>query len=313
MMYSVRLLKKCLFLKMISVVIPTYKNHELLIANLTRNLPYLVGCEVIIVNDDPTLSIKSHLSEFADQIILIENSKNLGFGGTVNRGITRAKRPYILLLNSDVILKDKSFSRAIAHFQKNNTLFAVGFAQTDGKKLFGKNRIYWERGILNHEKAHNTKHGITAWAEGGACVIDKSKFLELGGFDRLFTPFYWEDIDISYRAWKGGYSVVFDESIVVQHIHETTIGRYFSKNKIKRIALRNQFIFIWKNVTDRVLMRNHLLNIPKLLLGFIIHVDVDSLVGFTRAVLKLPKILRSKKQQREKYIKTDKEIFDLFI
>ncbi|PJE58197.1 MAG: glycosyltransferase family 2 protein, partial [Candidatus Portnoybacteria bacterium CG10_big_fil_rev_8_21_14_0_10_36_7] len=48
----------------------------------------------------------------------------------------------------------------------------------------------------------------------------------LNGFDELYSPFYWEDIDLSYRAWKTGYTVLFDPQVLVEHHHETTIRTF---------------------------------------------------------------------------------------
>lgn len=88
----------------ISVVIPVYKQTEQFLANLKVNSTFLKNVEIIVVNDDPTTSIATHLKEF-DQIILIEHNKNKGFGPTVNDGVKKAKGDFILLLNSDVILQ----------------------------------------------------------------------------------------------------------------------------------------------------------------------------------------------------------------
>ena len=61
---------------MLSVVIPTFKNEGELIKNLAHNLPFLKGCEVIVVNDNPEQSIEKRLEVFP-QIVLIENQKIL--------------------------------------------------------------------------------------------------------------------------------------------------------------------------------------------------------------------------------------------
>ena len=56
---------------------------------------------------------------------------------------------------------------------------------------------------------HRTDDGITGlypcfYGGGGSCAFDRQKLLELGGFDPLFAPFYLEDTDLSYLAWKRG-------------------------------------------------------------------------------------------------------------
>ena len=124
----------------------------------------------------------------------------------------------------------------------------------------------------------------------------------MGLLDELYNPFYWEDIDLSYRAWKAGYKVLFDPNIKVEHRHESTIGKYFDKSKILKTAFRNQLIFHWKNLTDKDLIFKHLLNIPKFIF----------IPGFFDALIRLSKILQARKKTVRLFKKTDKEILGLF-
>ena len=292
---------------MISVIIPTFKNEEELIKNLKHNLPFLRGCEVIVVNDNPNRSIKKSLEVFP-QIVLIENQKNLGFTGAVHKGIIHANKDYILLLNSDVVLTDSSYVKALDTMKKDQRVFAVSFAQKekDGSTV-GKNSIYWEKGFFQHKKAPDLKPGINGWAEGGSCMLNKRVYKEIGGFDPIYAPFYWEDIDLSYRAWKAGYEVLFDPEIVVTHHHESTIGKYFSQEYIKPIAYRNQFIFIWKNIENSTLLLTHLIR-TKWSLPMMIFKDRSYVKGFLKALMLLPKVIAKRKHSKI----SDGEILEKF-
>lgn len=283
-------LSKFLSTNMISVIIPTYKNTKLLINSLQHNSKYLHGCEIIVINDDPNISIKKDLSRF-ENITLIENVNNLGFGESVNIGVKKSNGDYIMLLNSDVTLIDGSYQLAINHFKNNSDIFAVSFAQEEkNNSIVGKNIIYWQNGFIRHKKNNILNFGPNGWAEGGSCLVDRSKFLEIGGFDPIYSPFYWEDIDLSYNAWRHGYKILFDPKIRVIHHHESTINKYYSKNKIREIAFRNQLIFIWKNITDRKLLIENLKNIfPIALKG-----GLPFILGFLQALILIPKIISQK-------------------
>jgi GT2 family glycosyltransferase len=75
-------------------------------------------------------------------------------------------------------------------------------------------------------------------------------FKKLGGFNTVYDPFYWEDIDLSFRAKKCGYIILFEPKSVVIHEHrEGAILSKYSKKNITRISYRNQFIFVWNNAT----------------------------------------------------------------
>jgi len=285
---------------MITVIIPVYKNIDLFLNNLKHNLKFLRSCQIIIVNDDPSKSIKKEVKQLKNKnIILIENKKNLGFGMSIDVGSNYACNDYLFLLNSDVVLNDNQYLFALDHFKKNPNLFAVSFAQKEkNNQIMGKNIIYWKNGLFHHQKATNLKFGRTAWAEGGSCLIDKKKFNFLGGFDEIYSPFYWEDVDLSYRAWKSGFEIIFEPKILVEHHHQSTINKYFNKEIIKKIAFRNQVIFCWKNIADKNLFINHLTNLPKIIFE----------KGFFDALIKLPEIIK----KRSLFIKKDEEILAIF-
>jgi len=287
---------------MLTVIIPTFKNKEIFLRNLKHNLHFLSGCEIIVINDDPGESIAKDVQQFKE-ITLIENNKNLGFGASINIGVKEAKNHYIMLLNSDVILKDKDYINALGLFKKNQRLFAVGFAQIEkNSSIVGKNIIYWRNGLFYHQKANNLNSGANGWAEGGSSIVDKEKFTRLGGFDSLFSPFYWEDIDLSYRAWKTGYQIFFDSSIVVKHHHQSTISAHFSEQYIKTIAFRNQFLFIWKNITDLSFVITHWLFLPFNLLFYLLKGEKAFGIGLIEALKKLSLIKKSRLDLPDKKI-----------
>ena len=292
----------------ISVVIPTYKNKGMFLHNLKHNYTLIKEHEVIVVNDYPRERISLDVNKISKDIIVIENDKNLGFSGAVNKGVQNASSQYVMLLNSDVILLDNSFLKAVQLLTNSPKVFAVSFAQIEkNNEIVGKNILYWKKGLMFHKKNKAITSGFTAWAEGGASVIDKKKFANLRGFDNLYNPYYWEDIDLSYRAWKSGYSVYFDASIKVKHKHEGTISKYFSSSKIKKIAYRNQFLFIWKNIRDTKMVLQHLLLLPYNLFYFtVIKKQKEFLLGFLLAVVKYIPLNR-----KAKYKLRDEEVLNL--
>src|SRR3989344_9347560 len=293
----------------ITVVIPVYKKTESFIANLRNNLPYLTDCDVVVVNDDPEKSIKDEISVF-DKIRLIENKKNMVFSAAVNIGVKQVKTQFVMLLNSDVKLLDKSFEKAIKYFEEKN-VFAVSFAQKekDGR-IVGKNRIYFKNGFFQHNFAKDRKFGQNGWAEGGACLIDKQKFESLNGFDEIYSPFYWEDIDLSYRAWKAGYAILFDHQVLVEHHHETTIRTFYDSKQVRSIAFRNQLIFIWKNIHDGGKIFSHILFLKLYLLTSLFKGRFEIWKGFLSAISKLELIMKKRKSVPQ--VRSDDEILKIF-
>jgi GT2 family glycosyltransferase len=242
----------------ISIIIPVYKNIDLFLGMMRNNWKYIHHEEVIVVDDASGESLRELLEKEFEGIKVIVNEKNLGFPKTVNRGIRASTQDFIMLLNSDVKMIDDTYRKAIGEFA-DDKLFALSFIQIEkDKKLVGKNEIYFDRGFYNHRRIDDNIFGETGWAEGGSALFDAKKLKKLGGFDEMFSPFYWEDIDLSHRAKEMGWKIWFYPTVKVEHHHESTIGKYHNSDKIKTIALRNQFIFTWKNLNSSEKLIQHI-------------------------------------------------------
>ena len=96
----------------------------------------------------------------------------------------------------------------------------------------GLTQGWWQDGALR------VRHRIDAdvtdlfpcfYGGGGSCAFDRRKFLELGGFDALLAPFYLEDTDLGYMAWKRGWKVLYQPRSIVYHEHRGTIGKKFPR------------------------------------------------------------------------------------
>lgn len=297
---------------MISIIIPVYKNKENFVNNLKQNLCFLKDNEIIIVNDNPNESIKNDILLIDKKIILIENKENLGFGKSVNIGVAKAKRPYVLLLNSDVVIKNINIKSLIKKFKTNSKLFAIAFAQIEkNKEIVGKNIIYFKKGLIFHKKASNIDLGITAWAEGGAALFDKEKFLFLGGFDDLYSPFYWEDIDLSYRGWKSGFEIIFDPSTQVYHSHGTTIKRFHQQKLIETVSFKHQFIFVFKNLDIKYLLFT-LLWLPYWTVYFLLKKKLEFLMGLILSLFKIKAIVKKRIVNKKQFKLKDPQVLKLF-
>src|SRR3989344_157996 len=276
----------------ISIVIPNYNGEEILKKNLPKVLLAVGGAEVVVVDDASVDGSLKVLDNFKQRIRIIKNEKNLGFSSTVNRGVKDAKGEIVILLNTDVYPEKGFLSPLLFHF-KDEKIFAIGCmdksVEDDKTILRGRGTGIWKRGFLIHSRGEVDK-ADTLWVSGGSGAFRKSIWDKLGGFCEIYNHFYWEDIDLSYRAIKSGYKVLFEAKSVVFHEHEKgAIKKKYSQSRIKTIAYRNQFIFVWKNITDLDLQFAHFLWLPYHFIKALLHKDWAFFSGFIQAALRLPK------------------------
>ncbi len=284
----------------ISTIIPVYKHEELFLHNLEHNAHYLKKTEIIIVIDDPTSrGLKERIHAITPQAHVLHNSVNMGFSGSMNQGVKRASNSYLLFLNSDVKLLDVSYQKAADLLKKNVNLFAVSFAQIEkDKSIVGANTARLHNGIFEHSGKNAKRTCANLWPEGGSSLVRASYFQALNGYDELYAPFYWEDVDLGFRAWKRGYETIFSPDILVEHHHETTIRSFFSKKTITAIAQRNQFVFMWKNL-------DHLSFIHQ---GLYILQHPSLIPAALAACLMLPAIRAKRHAEIPFWKKTDEEV-----
>jgi GT2 family glycosyltransferase len=237
----------------VSVIIPNYNGQSL----LKKNLPLVVkvmraGDELIVVDDASTdASVEWLNKEFQTKakisIKIIQNEVNLRFAASVNKGVAAASSPHVFILNSDVIPHTGVIEQLLKHFE-NPQVFAVGCSeQEESGQKGGKNQLFFRRGLFAHQRATEFSTGPTAWVSGGSGMFDRKKWLELGGFDVAFSPAYWEDVDLSMRARKRGWIILFDAEALVDHRHETTNSSVFGERKIAAMSWKNGLYFTRKH------------------------------------------------------------------
>lgn len=299
----------------LSVIIPNYNGEDLLRKNLPKVMDAVDNAEIIVVDDASTDDSLKTLSRFDRKIKIIKNEKNLGFSSTINKGVKEAKGEIIILLNTDVVPEKDFLQPLLKHFE-DEEIFAVGCMDKsieDGKIILrGRGVGQWKRGFLVHSRGEINKTN-TLWVNGGSGAFRKSIWEKLRGFDELYNPFYWEDIDLSYRAVKSGYKILFEPKSIVIHEHEKgAIKKKFSSFEVKTIAYRNQFIFVWKNVTDFDLKLIHLLWLPYHFAKAFLRGDLEFFKAFLMAFFLLPKIISARLKSQKLFIKKDCESVKIF-
>jgi glycosyltransferase involved in cell wall biosynthesis len=147
---------------------------------------------------------------------------------------------------------------------------------------------------------------------GGSCAFDRRKFLELGGFDPLLAPFYLEDTDLGYLAWKRGWRVLYQPRSVVYHEHRGTIGKHFRQDQIEEVYRKNFVLFCWKNVHEwRRLAPHFLFTLGEAVVSAVVGDSRDRATagGVWRAFRQLPRALASRWRARSLGVLPDTEAF----
>jgi GT2 family glycosyltransferase len=295
----------------VSIVLPNWNGSALLQKNLPSVIAASNGAEIIVADDASSDGSVAMLKSEFPKVKVVTSSVQQGFAGNVNNGVSMATGDIVVLLNTDVRPLRHFLDPLLAHFV-DPTVFAVGCLEQSHEKNGiverGRGLARWEKGYFIHSKGE-VKSGVTAWVSGGSGAFRKAVWHRIGGMDTLYNPFYWEDIDLSYTAWKIGYRILFEPKSIVGHFHEQgTIKTSFSKQDVKRIVYRNQFLFIWKNLSDPFLWLSHIAWTPVRLLQAVLRLDGLMIGGYIDAVRMVPRAWSSRARVSLLWKRSDKEL-----
>ncbi len=212
----------------LSIVVPWWDHTEFL-ELWENNLNYLPNCEIIFIDNGSKKEGKELIEKFCQQhkIKLICNDKNLGFAAANNQGLAIATGDYILHLNNDLFIKELEIQ------------YLCSLA---GEGIAGPGYVKNELNI--------------PYVEGWGLCARKSVLEDLGGWNEIYGPGYWDDVDLCYRATLAGYPVtaIPQMSQWIQHITNAT-GR---DGRIDQIALhianRKKFITQYFNTSPKILI-----------------------------------------------------------
>ncbi len=292
----------------VSVIIPNYNGIEL----LKKNLPSVFLAkkyklnrisEIIIVDDASSDRSFEFVKRNYPDAKLVRHKVNRGFSAAINTGVRASKGEIVVLLNNDVSPTKNFLVKTLPHFKKEE-VFAVSFCEKGYSFAKGK----FVDGFLFHSQGdfvNKTKE--TFWVNGGSGAFRRDYFIKLGGMDeKLLSPFYWEDVDICYRAYKRGWICLWEPRSLVFHEHGSTISK-ISLAYRERIQERNELIFLWKNLTSSNLFRKHLFGLLKRIYKHPGYIKIVFL-----ALTKIRGILKARKKEKKESVISDEAIFAKF-
>ena len=243
-----------------SLVVPNWNGRDL----LERFLPSWVGSianhpgsEIIVVDNGSSDGSAEWVRSNYPDVRVLALPHNLGFGGGSNAGFREARNDVVVLLNSDMRVEADFLAPLLDGFT-DEKVFAVSCQiflgdPTKRREETGLTEGWWQDGGLR--VGHREDPAVNMlfpclYGGGGSCAFDRRKFLELGGFDELLAPFYLEDTDLGFMAWKRGWKVLYQPASVVHHEHRGTIGKNFTPGYIESVLQKNFLLFAWKNIHE---------------------------------------------------------------
>ncbi|UOM34653.1 glycosyltransferase [Acuticoccus sp. I52.16.1] len=223
----------------VNVVIPVYKSLKHVAATIRSVLEAQneTPCECLVIDDcSPEPEVSAFLKMLADKglIRLLVNEANLGFVGTVNRGMAHNEHRDVVLLNADTFvhhgwldrlmrpLRDDPHVATVTPLSNNATIASYPLTVVDN---FYELEV--DSATLDRLAFEANGHTIVDVPTGvGFCMAIRRTALDrLGLFDaETFGLGYGEECDFCMRAIKDGWRNVFATGIYVRHFGSASFG-----------------------------------------------------------------------------------------
>ncbi|WP_422409311.1 MULTISPECIES: glycosyltransferase [unclassified Endozoicomonas] len=238
----------------VDIIVPVYsglletQNCIQSVLNATYKTPY----EIIVINDaGPDSTLNEWLRDLANQqkITLYENSVNLGFVGTVNKGMKLHPKRDVILLNSDTIVANNWLDRLKDAAYRNKHIATVTPFSNNASILSFPKPCYENSlptGFTIQEVDHHFKEQNTGiitdlpTAHGYCMFIRRAALNQIGYFDEeLWGRGYAEENDFSLRAAQAGWRNVLAADTFVQHVGSVSFSSSAHARIQKNLAKLN--------------------------------------------------------------------------
>ncbi len=218
---------------LVSVIVPAFGHSELTRRCLESLLDVRgeAAFEVLVVNDASPDDTPEMLAGIRG-LTVIRNETNLGFLRSCNAAAERASGGFLVFLNNDATVRPGWLSALLETFQTfpdagvagSKVLFPEGLLQEAGG-------IVWRDGSASHYgRMDDPRRGRYRFARevdycsGASLMIPRELFRSLGGFDPVYAPAYYEDVDLAFRVRAAGRKVYVQPNSEIVHHEGATSG-----------------------------------------------------------------------------------------
>ena len=237
----------------VSVIIVSYKVRYYIEQCLNSVLRSVPDAQILVVDNKSDDGSVEYLRERFPGAEVIANDFNAGFGKANNMALAKATGKYVLFLNPDTVVAERTIPGCIEYMEAHPETGAVGvrmqygdgrFALESRRSLPTPSVSFWHMtglGRLFPRSKVFARYHLTYLDRDVECPIDvvsgaymfvrKEALDKTGGFDESFFM-YGEDIDLSYRILQQGYQNRYLPIPIIHYKGESTIKTSFRYAKV---------------------------------------------------------------------------------
>lgn len=266
---------------------------------------------VVVDNCSTEPDVEYVQSTFPEMEVVVAEANDFLF--SLNPVVAARTEDVVVILNNDMRVEPDFLAPLLAPFVHDD-VFAVtanvldweGTRRTTGRRGMAFSRFFFRKWWAD---LNVTSPCHTLDAGGGCSAYHRGRFVELGGYDPLYRPGYYEDIDLSWRAWMQGWRIVFEPTSTIYHREGATMWDRARESRMIRLLRRNEALFTIKNVGGWGFAAAYLSLLPVRVLRNLVGTgDRDFAIGVLAAVPRLGLALRGRLSRPAGATRTLREI-----
>jgi GT2 family glycosyltransferase len=294
----------------LSILIPALDDRELLKESLPLVLTEAAATglewELIVIDDTGKGSLEEWLNAEFPAAACVAREVNGGFAAATLTGAQEARGDVLCVLNPDVCIQPGFFPPLLERLRSSDVFAVAPLVLRDGEQTDESlPQLVQEDGAVVIRRAAKVEPGEVApgheegfpvaFALGGAFLVRRNEFLAQAGFDSLFEPFYFEDVDLCWSAWRSGRRVVVDPRAVAEHSNRGTIGAHVPKKLVRASIEKNRHLFAWKHL-DGEALEAYLDGLGEELADAVASEDRERLTWLSLALDQLPEAMQARRR-----------------
>jgi glycosyltransferase involved in cell wall biosynthesis/lipopolysaccharide/colanic/teichoic acid biosynthesis glycosyltransferase len=205
-----------------SIIVPAYNAEPTLgdcLEALERQSVPRVEYEVIVVDDGSTDSTSRIAEEHGVRVV---RQKNHGPATARNAGAAEATGEVLFFTDADCVPGETWLEEMLNPFEDTQVMAVKGAYQTRQRSIWARLcQVEFEERYRKQRKAP-TIDFVDSYSAG----FRRDAFEAMRGFDPTFPGANNEDVDLSYRMARQGYTMIFNPAAVVYHRHPASLWAY---------------------------------------------------------------------------------------
>jgi len=292
----------------VSAVIPSLGDTALLEASLPPLAAELAGTgEIVLVDDTGRGVLESWAEEHHPEVRVVTRVANGGPAAALLDGVRVAEGELCFALHADVVVREGALEPLVQMLAVEE-VFAVGPRVLEVEErdrpsaeetCASSVALRFEDGAL-HRVPRPTgpdpaEPRPLPFPPSCAWMVRREEFLERGGFDGIYAPFGWEEVDLGLDAWRSGRLVLEVPRAVVEHRRPGSIASRVPEELVRAAHEKNRLLALWKYIDDRGDAHDHLAALWRDALDAAIAGRREELVWLALALSELPRVDRSRR------------------